>query len=84
MITVILEHARFISFKLIYFRFISFLVCLGGWKFDRPGLKGHSTKYKKLASRERKFNILLNIYPWAPLYILSRATPTYFRGRGRD
>ena len=41
-------------------------MCLAGWEFDRPGLKGHSTKYEKLASRERKFNFLLNIHPWRP------------------
>ena len=38
-------------------------MCLAGYEFDRPGLKGHSMKYEKLASRERKSNFLLNIYP---------------------
>ena len=38
---------------------------------DRLGLKAYSTKYEKLASRERKFNFLLNIYPGAPLFLVS-------------
>ena len=35
------------------------------WGFNRLGLKAYSMKYEKLASRERKFNFLLNIYLWA-------------------
>ena len=60
-IPVILKHATFISFKLVYFCFIA---CSGGAGFDRLGLKAYSTKFEKLAFRERKFNFLLNIYPW--------------------
>ena len=58
------EHARIASFKLVYFRFICFGVCLGGGWFVMLDLEACSTKFGKWASRERKFKFLFFIYPW--------------------